>query len=210
MISIFHIIVVSDLIGSVILFLISYFSLKALRRTSIKIFLFFSLGFALLAAGRLSHSLVFTTLAVTRPAKILITATSFIASFITLFSEVIAYALIAIGYSRNIKSNTSTLRISSISTIILLKQILIQVIGELINIFLLIYIVFRAGTIYLTSKKRLSFITFLGFVLLLVSHLLKFISLLELSESLFILSKFVYFAGLLFFLTMVIKVAITR
>lgn len=209
MLSIFELIVASDIVGSVVLLSISFFSLKAMRGTGVNMFLFFFLGFALLAAGRLSHSLVFITLALTRPAKIIVAATSLTASFVALISEVLAYLLIAIGYSRHARHDIGELGTSSIA-VVAGRQIFIQAVGEVLNFFLLIYIVFQALAVYLSGKKRGSLMILLGFTLFLASHLTRFISLLELSERLFIASKFVYFAGMVFFLAMVVEVAVSR
>jgi len=200
MISVFQMIVITDIIGAIILFITSYYSLKAYKKTTLKVFLFLSLGFILLAAGRISHSIIFMTISYTKPVRLLIRATSVTASFITLFSEVLAYSLIAIGYSRN---NT---KILAVHPIIYIRQIFVQTIGEIINIFLLLFIVFRSATIYLTNKKRLTLTTLLAFISLLVSHTLKFISLFGMMEPLFLLSKFIYFIGLLFFLVMLLEV----
>ncbi len=204
MISVFHIIVATDLIGAAILFITSYYSLKAYKKTSINVFLFLSLGFLLLAAGRISHSIVFMTISYTRPLRLLARAISLTSSLVTLISEVLAYSLIAIGYSRN------NIKILAIHPIFLVRQIFVQTIGEILNIFLLLFIVFRSATIYLTNKKRLTLTTLLAFISLLISHILKFISLFGMIESLFLLSKFVYFIGLLFFLAMLLEVEATK
>ena len=204
MISIFEVIVATDLIGAAILFIISYYSLKAYKKTSIRVFLFLSLGFLLLAAGRISHSIVFMTLSYTRPVKFLARALSLTSSLVTLTSEILAYSLIAIGYSRN------SIKILAVHPAIFMRQIFTQAVGEIMNIFLLLFIVFRSATIYLTNKKRLTLTTLLAFIFLLVSHTLKFISLFGMVDPLFLFSKFVYFIGLLFFLAMLLEVEASK
>lgn len=94
---IYWLLLLLDLAGSTALFSVSYLSLRALR-SGLRVFSLL-LGFSALAAGRLCHGLVLVALALARLLGILVVVASTTAGLVVLGSQLVAYALITMGYS---------------------------------------------------------------------------------------------------------------
>jgi len=205
------IILVYDLIGSLIVFIISYFSLKALKMTRIKIFLFIFLGFSLMGTGLITHAIGTLIILISYPTRLVVNILHFWLNRISLISEIASYLLIAIGYSLQFKG-----KILSISLIFppfkrvrkaaLPQFITEQLIGSFISTFLLVYITFHSFIVYKMNKKRPSFLIFTGFLLMLVSQVLGILSLMIRFSSGILLSKSIYFLALISFLAMTAEV----
>lgn len=203
---IYWLLLLLDLVGSAALFSVSYLSLRALR-SGLRVFSLFFLGFAALAAGRLCHGLVLVALALTRPPGILVAIASTTAGLVVLGSQLVAYALIAVGYSRQARGG-GAIGVSAYASYIA-RRVSLQVIGQVLCMALLLYVVLQALAVYLEERKRICLLPLLGFSALLASHAVELLALLEVSEGLYVISGIAYFGGLVPFLILALEVAQT-
>ena len=199
-----------DLIGSLIIFIISYFSFKALRITRLKIFFYMFLGFSLMATGLMIHGIGLLILLLSRPIMPLIAFLYPLLNRISIVSEIVAYLLIAVGYSLQVRHKEVMTFLAFLypprPRRLLPYLVTEQILGDIISMFLLLYIVFHALIIYRINKRRDSFLIFTGFLLILLSHLISATTVLARLELGLVISKTTYFAALISFLAMIVEV----
>lgn len=205
------IILVYDLIGSLVVFTISYLSLKALKITQIKIFLFIFFGFSLMGTGLITHAIGSLTILISYPSRLIMDILYPWLNRVSLISEIASYLLIAIGYSLQFKGRILLISLifpplRRVKKAILPQFITEQLIGSLINAFLLIYITFHSFMVYKINRKKTSLFIFMGFLMILISQILAIFSLTIRFSSGILLSRSIYFLALISFLAMTAEV----
>lgn len=191
----------TNAIGALILFSISYLSFKALKMTKVRFFLFLFLGFSILGVDSFLKAVIFSILLATPAPRIVMYVSTLTLSILSTLAEVFAYILIALGYTDYFRSYGKLFLAAPIVPVLA-----VHLSGLIIAIFLLLYIVFQAFTAYVHSRKRNQLSVMVGFSTILLSRILRLIAITAFSDSLFIASNLVYFAGLLCFLIVVLMV----
>ena len=192
---------VTDLAGAAILFPLSLYSLKAFRLTGMRVFAYLFTGFSLLASGVACRGLALLLAFALSGPRAAASAMVAVATTISLVSETLALALIALGYHRQSRA-------AGASVAALLKGVYsVRLVAELLDIFLLMYILIHSASAYEESRSRLSLMVLAGFALLLASHVVGLAYVLTLSALAALLSKASYIAGLLSFLAVVVEVS---
>jgi len=204
-----------DAMGAIALLLLCYFLYKAYRVSSNRLFAFFFLGFAILAAGEVARTfLLLLALALRAPRLLLFFLTHGIGPLPQL-CQALALLLIALGYALETvhsRAEGGVLALSLPLALLLAQRLwgwLYTLLG-FVNVALLVFILLNAVGVHLASRSRRTVLPVAAFALFLLSNLLLLPALFLSSEELFIASKVVYLAGLLAFLALAVEVAGAR
>lgn len=197
------------------LLLLCFFLYRAYRLTRSQLFLFFFFGFAVLAAGEVARTLMLAAAFLAR-APLLAFFLAHSMGPAPLFLQTVALLLIAAGYAMELAQlrHLGEREESTVSLIPLLPLFAWQrVWGGLfltlafVNIALSLFILLNAVSVYILRKSLDSILPVLAFSMLLLSNMLLPLSVIRISEELFILSKSLYLIGLLAFLALAVRVA---
>lgn len=221
-----------DVVATVALIIISYYLYRAYRVSSSQLVLFFLLGFAILAAGEGLRIVLLTIALASSIPILLIFFLAHVVGFVPQLFQTLALLMVAAGYALELAQLRSRSKVASIVPLLPLLHLQLEwgelyIWGDLYmtftyaNLALLIFILFNAVSVHLSSRTRPTLFTLVAFLLLFISNLL----LLPLpavgvvggvdvvvvvGESLFLASKAVYLFGLLSFLALAIEVARAR
>lgn len=198
-----------NILGAIILFLISYLSLKAYKILRERIFLMLLTSFSLLAASMIGQGLLFLSLYLSHPRRIIMISLTFVSNIVSFIFQITAYIILAISYSKRVRER-SLLSLSVLMSMLRDRGFPINLYifmgGDIICISLLFFIAFQALLIYLENRKINSLLVLTGFAMFGLGHIFRLISLLFLNDTLYIFSRIIYFLGIIPFLAMVIRV----
>jgi len=173
-----------EFVAFIIALAIAFQALKGYRLTKQKTLLYVQFSFALLSAGLLVDSLAGFLGILARSLKGVEILTQ-VGYTIYFLAQVLAYGILVYAYV----SQTRTLSTTSISRSLVslsgfaafqasqapvirpLPLLEYHPISEIVLLFLLVYITFQTGINYSATKERNAFLVFLGFLLLVLSHL---------------------------------------
>lgn len=198
-----------EIISGIICLAIGYFSVKGYKATSEKTLLFLNISFSFLGIGLLLDGLISTyvyfLLRPRLPVSPMILTSPMIlklGSWIFFFTEIFAYGLLAYTYASRTFGTTAMV----LAVPIIFRDISLPV--EIILIFLLAYIVFQSMINYNMKRHSRSLYVLMGFSLLLLSHILFFLSY---SYPLaYVTAHLAQFAGFFSFLAMLTRVLYSR
>lgn len=204
-----------DGVAALALFLLCYFLYRAYRLTRSSLFLFFLLGFGVLAAGEGARMLMLAAAFLAKE-PLLAFFLAHRAGPAPLLLQTVALTLIASGYALEIAQLRS--RGEQPEAVVALLPmlpflVLQRVWGGLflmlafVNIALSLFILLNAIGVHLSTRSISSLLPVVAFTLLLLSNMLLPVAVISVSEELFVASKVLYLLGLLAFLVLAIRVA---
>lgn len=205
------ILAVLDAVGVFALILICYFLYKAYRISNQRLFLFFFVGYAVLAAGESARFLLLATAFIARARLLMFFLAHNMGPLPQLF-QTIALLFIAGGYALELaqaRVEKTTLAILPLPLLLALQRPWsgLFVLLTFINLALLVFIILNASSVYFASRSKRTLLIVIAFLLLLLSNILMLPAVVRVSEELFIISKLLYLIGLLTFLLLAIEVA---
>lgn len=204
-----------DVMSVAALLLLCYFLYRAYRASSIKLFAFFFLGFATLAAGEVARTILLLLALASRAPRLLLFFLAHSLGPVPQFCQMLALLLIASGYALETVRSRAKGEVLALPLplALLLAQRLwggLYMLLSFVNVALLAFILLNAVSVSLLSRSRRTIIPVIAFALLLVSNLLLLLALFAGSDEIFIASKVAYLAGLLAFLALAVEVAGAR
>jgi len=204
-----------DVMGVAALLLLCYFLYKAYRVSSNRLFAFFFLGFAVLAAGEVARTFLLLFALASRASRLLLFFLAHSIGPLPQLCQALALLLIASGYAlETVRSRAGEEVLAlPLPLALLLAQRLwggLYMLLSFVNVALLVFILLNAVSVHLLSRSRRTILPVAAFALLLLSNLLLLPAVSIGSEELFIASKVVYLAGLLAFLALAVEVARAR
>jgi hypothetical protein len=204
-----------DMVGVAALILLCYFLYKAYRASSIRLFAFFFLGFAVLAAGEVARTFLLLLAFVSKAPRLLLFFLAHSIGPLPQLCQALALLFIASGYAlETVRSRAGGEVLAlPLPLALLLAQRLwggLYTLLSFVNVSLLAFILLNAVSVHLISRSRRTILPVVAFALFLLSNLLLLPAVFSTSEELFIASKVVYLAGLLAFLALAVEVARAR
>ncbi len=194
-----------DAFSLLALLLLCYFLYRALLTSWIRLFAFFFAGFAVLAAGEVARMIVLMTAVLSGTVGLRALFLSHIAGAVARVSETVALLFIAAGYTFEVGEKARAVVLPLLQR----RRDWADVfwLTSLLNTVLLTYIVINAVGVYMSSRKRTAALPAVAFSCMLLSEILLVQSLLWVDELYFILSKAMYFLGLMTLLVLAIEVS---
>jgi len=179
---------------------IGYYAGKAFKITSERLLLYLNLSFSILGVGLLTDGLTavyaYTSIVLKHPSAIRLIL--MVGNWILSIAEIVAFSLLVYVYIKQ-----SFLSVGGFVFAPLIFKAY-NPIAEMILIFLLGYITIQALTNYSIRKETNSMLVFLGFILMLISHIFFFLT--SIWALSYILAHTFQLAGFLSLLTMLIRV----
>ncbi|MCE4623536.1 MAG: hypothetical protein F7B11_02175 [Caldisphaeraceae archaeon] len=199
-----------DVVSAIIGFSVSYVSFKYNRLIQETVLNYISMGFALLGIGLLMQGVLMLLFAFNLfkfPDDYRLSYTS---SVFYLVLQLISYAIIAIGYSKETYWPKESLALPLAYVLFKKKQYfllrtLIFDASQLIIIFFLAFIVFLGFLVHSRDKKTFSLLVLISFSLMLISHIGFLFSSLAFSEYYYVISNTVQFVGFLMLLIFLVR-----
>ena len=173
-----------EFVAFIIALAIAFQAFKGYRLTKQKTLLYVQFSFALLSAGLLVDSLAGFLGILARSLKGVEILTQ-VGYTIYFLAQVLAYGILVYAYvsqTRTLSTTSVSLSLVSLSGLAALQAsqgpvirplslLEYHPISEIVLLFLLVYITFQTGINYSATKERNAFLVFLGFLLLVLSHL---------------------------------------
>ena len=201
-----------DVVGVAALLLLCYFLYRAYRVSSNRLFAFFFLGFAVLAAGEVARTFLLLLAFASRAPRLLLFFLGHSIGLLPQLCQSLALLLIALGYALEAvrgRAGGGALALPLPLALLLAQRLwggLYALLG-FVNVALLVFILLNAVAVHLLSRSRRTILPVVAFALFLASNLLLLPAVFTGSEELFIASKAAYLAGLLALLALAVEVA---
>jgi len=202
---VFPLFLLLDALSLFALLLLCYFLYRALLASRIRLFAFFFAGFAVLAAGEVARMVVLLTAVLSGTVGLRALFLSHIAGAVARISETVSLLFIAAGYTFELGEKTQ----AAVLPLLQRRRDWADVfwLTSLLNVVLLTYIVINAVSVYMSSRKMTAALPAVAFSCMLLSNIFLMLSLLWVDELCFMLSKALYFLGLMTLLVLAIEVS---
>ncbi len=186
----------TDLISGIIALLVSAIAYNSYKTVKEKVLLYLGLSFSMIGIGILmkSFSLIFLSRR-TLPLFVM-------CSLLNIFSKNIAYLLLALIYTIQVKSMYLTIIVFTPT----FSKYFIFPFSHIISIALLGYIIFHLIIVYIHKKNPLTILVIIAFIFLLISHLFSLLSYIAMGLILTIASSLTQLIGFLFLLYMLVSI----
>jgi hypothetical protein len=212
-------VVAFDLISGIIALLVSYYAFQARRWIESSVLSAISFGFMLLGAALLVEALTTLSLGITVAAASRLRTFELVENLAYLILQVVALAVIAIGYARTayasgapaaaqsgflayaVKAAAKPAKLAGLALV--LYYLFLGL--EFVILLVLIFIIFQGFLIYSKSRDNSSLLVLLGFALIFVAHLVVLSSILDISGTQYLVAALVQFLGFLSLLTFAIR-----
>lgn len=189
-----------ETISALISFSIAYFAMKAYKLTGNKSLMYLYFGFSVLGAGMITRVIASTYIALLiKELEIKIRNLIFTISMIYGLMRTIAYILFTLAYVHRTKIEIEQGAVTA--TII---PIILNPYFELVEMTLLIYVTAQAAINFIESRNVNSMLIFVGFTLILISHIAFMFSIII--SQMYILAHLIQLIGFICMLLMLIKV----
>lgn len=212
-----------ELVSSAISFVVGYYALKAYKTTGAKGLLLLYMGFLVLGIGTFLRVLTATYASVILRAyptieHVSLTGLVNLAAFVYTITQLIAYGLFTATYilqatspAKITRANAETAAISSAAAAPLIVKLFFIPSLELVAITLLGFVTIYTFTNWLLKRQTAAALVFLGFGLMLLSHIFFLLIILEEVSLLFlVLGQTTQLAGFMCLITMLAKVSRTN
>ncbi len=205
-----------DGVATLALLLLCYFLFRAYRLSRSELFLFFFLGFSVLAAGETARTLMLVAafLANSPPLAFFLVHG---AGPAPLLLQTVALALIAAGYALEIAQLRRSQGEQPDAAAALVPLALVPawqrpwsglfLTLSFVNVALSLFVLLNAVSVHLSTRSTTSLLPVIAFALLLLSNLTLPVAVATASEELFLASKALYLLGLMAFLALAVRVA---
>jgi hypothetical protein len=194
-----------NILSAVVALLTSYYAYKSNRLFGNSVLSAISIGFMLLGLGLAvdaGTSLVTGKLLVEVPADRLFTV---LASFSYLTVQMVAYLVIAVGYSRATYGSAAKVAAPALFAGWAANLHGFSVLSYFVVLVLLAFVVFQGFLLRGGKERGMSPIVLLAFGLILVAHLVLLVSVLTLGTGLFLVGTGIQFLGFLALLVFVVR-----
>jgi hypothetical protein len=199
-------------LSATVAFLVSYYAYKTNRLLENQFLRFISIGFMLLGVGLGTEGLTQGAVGLTLVQAARFSGLEKLVFLIDIVLQLVAYASFALGYALSAFGRVSKLEVLAPATAAAVERRVLQLFVYSINIFLtaqigiiilLLFVVAQGFLAYARNSSGLALTVIAGFMLILISHVILFFSVVYLSSGVFLIGTFVQFLGfvsLVFFL----------
>lgn len=213
-------VVTFDLLSGIIALLVSYYAFQARRWIESSVLSTISFGFMLLGAALLVEVVTTLSLGITAAEASRLRTFELIENLAYLILQVVALAVIAVGYGRATygKTNlpaaapsglvayavTAAAKTAKLAGLALVLYYLFLGL-EFVILLVLIFIMFQGFLVYAKNRDNSSLLVLLGFALIFVAHAVVLNSILAISGTEYLVSAAVQFLGFLSLLAFVVR-----
>jgi hypothetical protein len=212
-------VILFDLLSGIIALLVSYYAFQARRWIESSVLSAISFGFMLLGAALLVEVVTTLSLGITVAEAARGRTFELLENLAYLILQVVALAIIAVGYARTTYGTSLPAAASSgfvvyaaaaasrparlVGLALTLYYLFLGL--EFVILLVLIFIIFQGFLIYTKNRDNSSLLVLLGFALIFVAHLVVLSSILNISGIQYLVAAAVQFLGFLSLLTFAVR-----